>query len=313
MSAGRPLFVDITWHPAGNPAGDSETSSTMIAQSAINYIGLETMLHMTCLDCPKKTISEYLLKCKNLGVRNILALRGDHSHENRNQSEELDTDKHKFATDLVRQIREEWGQEFTICVAGYPQGHPDADSYEADLMRLKEKVDAGADLIITQLFFKASTFKKFVDDCRAVGIHCPIMPGVMPIQSFDSLRHIVKLSRLDVPNEITKVIAPLKGNDDAIRNYGVHMAVEMIKDLFNSDYATGVHIYTLNREVASTAILKKLGLWRADPARYLPFKLPANPKRSQEEVRPIFWNKRSRTYVYRTRHWDEFPNVSISI
>ena len=86
------------------------------------------------------------------------------------------------------------------------------------------------------------------------------------------------------------------------------MAVEMIKDLFNSDYAQGVHIYTLNREVAATSILKRLGLWKADPSRYLPFKLPANPKRSQEEVRPIFWNKRSRTYVYRTRHWDEFPN-----
>ena len=101
---------------------------------------------------------------------------------------------------------------------------------------------------------------------------------------------------------------PLKGNEEAIRNYGIHMCVEMIRDLFNSGYADGVHIYTLNREVAATSILKKLGLWRADPSRYLPFKLAANPKRCQEEVRPIFWNKRSRTYVYRTRHWDEFPN-----
>ncbi len=75
MSIGNPLFVDITWHPAGNPAGDSETSSTMIAQSAINYVGLETMLHMTCLDCPRNSITSYLAKCKNLGIRNILALR----------------------------------------------------------------------------------------------------------------------------------------------------------------------------------------------------------------------------------------------
>ena len=95
------------------------------------------------------------------------------------------------------------------------------------------------------------------------------------------------------------VIMPLKGNEEAIRNYGIHMCVEMIRDLFTSGYAPGVHIYTLNREVAATSILKKLGLWRADPSRYLPFKLPANPKRCNEGVRPIFWNKRSRTYVYR--------------
>ncbi len=122
---------------------------------------------------------------------------------------------------MVKQIREEWGSEFTICVAGYPQGHPDAESYEADLLRLKEKVDAGADFIITQLFYKASTYKKFVDDCRAVGIDCPIMPGVMPIQSHDSLRHIVKLSRLDVPPEIKKIILPLKvGFKDLNENIG---------------------------------------------------------------------------------------------
>ena len=306
MSHGHPLFIDITWHPSGNPASDSETSSTMIAQSAINYVGVDTMLHMTCLGCPKQNISNYLQKCKTLGIRNILALRGDAPADESNEVEKAE--KHLFAAGLVKQIRDEWGSEFTICVAGYPQGHPDAESYELDLLRLKEKVDAGADFIITQLFYKASTFKRFVDDCRAVGIECPILPGIMPIQSYDSLRHITKLSRLDVPSEITKIIAPLKGNDDAIRNFGVHMAVDMIKDLFHSGYAPGVHIYTLNREVAATAILKRLGMWNVDMSRYLPFKQISNPRRVSEDVRPIFWNKRSRTYVYRTRHWDEFPN-----
>ena len=306
MGYGHPLFVDITWHPAGNPSGDSETSSTMITHTAINYVGIESMLHMTCLDCPKTSITGYLAKCRNLGIRNILALRGDAPHVKKEGED--DSEKHKYATDLVKQIREEHGQEFTVCVAGYPQGHPEADSYELDLLRLREKVDAGADFIITQLFFKTSTFKRFVDDCRAVGIDCPIIPGVMPIQSYDSLRHIVKLSKLDVPPEISKVIVPLKGNDDAIRNFGVHQAVDMIRDLFTSGYAGGVHIYTLNREVAATSILKKLGLWKSDLPRSLPFKLPADPKRVNEEIRPIFWNKRSKTYVYRTRHWDEFPN-----
>ena len=116
------------------------------------------MLHMTCLNCPKSKVSGYLNKCKNLGIRNILALRGDASHEVKNDVE-MAEEKLKYGADLVRQIRQDCGSEFTIAVAGYPHGHPEAESYAMDLLRLKEKVDAGADFIVTQLFFKASTFK----------------------------------------------------------------------------------------------------------------------------------------------------------
>ena len=124
---------------------------------------------------------------------------------------------------------------------------PNIDGPLYDNGQSREKVDAGADFIITQLFFKASTFKKFVDDCRAIGINCPILPGIMPIQSYDSLRHIVKLSKLEVPQEIHDIVDPLKGNDDAIRNYGIHQATQIIKELFISGYAPGIHFYTLNR------------------------------------------------------------------
>ncbi len=306
MAMGLPLFVDVTWHPAGNPAGDTETSSMMIAHSALNYIGMETMLHMTCVGSTHEQIRGYLEKAKELGIRNVLALRGDApNEENKWQMQENGLN---YASDLVQLITDNFKGDFTVVVAGYPSGHPEAASYEDDLINLKKKVDAGADYIITQLFFKASTFKRFVDDCRAVGIECPIIPGVMPIQSYDSLRHIVKLSKLEIPEEITNVVVPLKGNDDAIRKYGIHQAVEMIGDLFHTGYAPGVHLYTLNREVATTSILKRLGLWAEGPSKPLPFKLTADPKRSEEEVRPIFWNKRSKTYIYRTRHWDEFPN-----
>merc|ERR1719187_2627278 len=165
----------------------------------------------------------------------------------------------------------------------------DAPSYEEDILALKAKCDAGADFVITQLFFKASTFKKFYDDCRAVGITCPIIPGIMPIQSYDSLRHIVKLSKLEVPEEIRSIIEPLKGNDDAIRNYGIHHATMLIRELFSSGYAPGIHFYTLNREVATTAILKNLGLWVGDVQKPLPWRLSACADRVSEEVRPIFW------------------------
>jgi len=305
MRVGNPLFVDITWHPAGNPAGDTETSSMMIAQSAVQYVGIESMLHMTCVGSSKDEITSYLTKAKRLGLRNILALRGD--LPNIDEEWQYDPEKFNYATDLVKHTRQHFGDDFTICVAGYPTGHPEATVYEDDLMHLKEKVDAGADFIITQLFFKASTFKKFVDDCRAIGINCPILPGIMPIQSYDSLRHIVKLSKLEIPDEIKKIVTPLKGNDDAIRNYGIHQATQMIKELFISGYAHGIHFYTLNREVASTAILKNLGLW-SDIKKPLPFRLSADPARTEEEVRPIFWTQRPKSYIHRTRHWDEFPN-----
>jgi len=305
MRAGNPLFVDITWHPAGNPAGDSETSSMMICHSAVQYVGVESMLHMTCVGSTKENVSGYLEKAKSKGIRNILALRGD--LPSMDDEWQYDPEKFNYGTDLVRHIRKTTDDYFTICVAGYPTGHPEATSYEQDLLHLRQKVDAGADFIITQLFFKASTFKKFVDDCRAIGITCPIIPGVMPIQNYDSLRHIVKLSKLEVPQEIHDIVEPLRGNDDAIRNYGIHQATQMIRELFISGYAPGIHFYTLNREVASIAILKNIGLW-SDIKKPLPFRLSADPARTTEEVRPIFWTQRSKSYVYRTRHWDEFPN-----
>ncbi|XP_042229331.1 methylenetetrahydrofolate reductase-like [Homarus americanus] len=306
MREGDPLFCDVTWHPAGNPGGETETSSLTIAGAALNYSGLETMLHMTCCNMTKTEISIHLQRAKDIGIRNILALRGDAP----SGSEDWvpPKDGFNYATDLVKYIRKEFGNYFVICVAGYPMGHPEATSYEDDLKYLKEKVDAGADFIITQLFFKAETFITFVNDCRALGIFCPIIPGIMPIQSYDSLRHIVKLSKLDVPQDVMDIVAPLKDNDEAIRNYGIHQICTLIRKLFEADMAPGVHFYTLNREVSTTAVLKQLGLWAAAPRRPLPWKMAANHKRSGEDVRPIFWASRPKAYVYRTQHWDEFPN-----
>ncbi len=120
---------------------------------------------------------------------------------------------------MVRFIREQYDDYFVICVAAYPNGHPDAESYEEDLIHLKEKCDAGADFIITQLFFKAETFVRFYNDCRRIGIKVPIIPGILVIQSYDSLRHICKLSKLEVPMNIVNALNEIKDNDEAIRNF----------------------------------------------------------------------------------------------
>ncbi|CAH3118776.1 unnamed protein product [Porites lobata] len=307
IAMGCPLFCDVTWHPAGDPGGDKETSSITIASAALNYCGLETMLHITCANTVKATVTKHLMKAKSLGIRNVLALRGDPPHGDEWQA--LD-DGLAYGTDMVNHIRQEFGETFTTCVAGYPNGHPDCSSYEEDIQHLKEKVDAGADFIITQLFFENKTFFKFLKDCRAAGITVPIIPGIMPIQGYASLRHLVKLSRLEVPQWIVDAIEPIKDDDEAIRKYGVQLGIEMARELLACEDVPGLHFYTLNREVATKEILTALDLWCQDPAasRPLPWKPSANKKRLCEDVRPIFWASRPKSYMYRTSDWDEFPN-----
>ncbi|XP_054435714.1 methylenetetrahydrofolate reductase (NADPH) isoform X2 [Pteronotus mesoamericanus] len=304
MGAGRPLFIDVTWHPAGDPGSDKETSSMMIASAAVNYCGLETMLHMTCCQQSREGITGHLHKAKRLGLKNILALRGDPVGEQWEEEE----GGFSHAADLVKHIRSEFGDYFDICVAGYPQGHPDAESFESDLKHLKEKVSAGADFIITQLFFEADTFIRFVKACSEAGISCPILPGIFPIQNYHSLRQLVKLSKLEVPQSIKDVIEPIKDNDDAICNYGIEQAVGLCQKLLASGLVPGLHFYTLNRWKATTEVLKRLGMWTEEPRRPLPWALSAHPKRREEDVRPIFWASRPKSYIYRTRDWEEFPN-----
>lgn len=309
MNRGQPLFCDMTWHPAGDPSNtEKPTSSTCIAGTMLNYCGIETMLHMTCARQTRQQVIDNLYKAKDLGIRSILALRGDPPDGAEKWT--MVEGEMNFATDLVRLIKEEFGDYFVVCVAGYPTGHPECTSYADDLQHLKEKVDAGADFIITQLFFQADTFLKFVKDCREFGIHCPILPGILPIQAYQSLRHIVKLSKLEVPQEIIDAINPIKENDEAIRKFGIDHAVQLCKVVLNAGdvEVPGVHFYTLNREVATVEVLKRLGMWQEDVLRPLPWKQTANSARCKEDVRPIFWRCRPNSYVYRTSDWDEFPN-----
>jgi len=305
MSRGGPLFCDITWHPAGDPGSDKETSSTTIASIAANYCGVETMLHMTCANMTSDVVIKNLQKAKRLGLRNILALRGDPP----NGEEWKCTDENlRYAADMVRLIRKEFGSYFTICVAGYPDGHPDCTSYRNDLKHLKEKVDAGADLIITQLFFETKDFIRYVKDCREIGIMVPILPGIMPIQGYASLRQLTKLSKLEVPQEIMEVIEPIKNDDAAIQAYGKRLCVDMCKDLLNNGIY-GLHFYTLNREKTVIEVLKALDLWKKYHIhRSLPWKQSAHSLRLKEDVRPIFWAVRPKSYVHRTSSWDEYPN-----
>uniref|UniRef100_A0A7E4VGY0 methylenetetrahydrofolate reductase (NADPH) n=1 Tax=Panagrellus redivivus TaxID=6233 RepID=A0A7E4VGY0_PANRE len=303
---GGPMFLDITWHLGSDPANiEKETSSSSIAAACLAYCRVDTMLHMTCAQYPKEQTLKHLQLAQNLGIRNLLALRGDLPIN--------DSDPSIYpyrALDMIRWVRTHFGNYFTVCASGYPKGHPEAPSYAADIAYLKMKVDAGADFIITQLFFEAETFETFVADCRAAGITVPIIPGIMPIASYDSIRRVAELSKLTIPKHIMDTLESIRHDDEAVTKYGIHLAVEMCRRLLDSGVAPSLHMYTMNREHSCREVLQALGLWQHESIRSLPW-LPHgghHPLRCREDVRPIYWCARPKSYIFRTKDWDEYPN-----
>ncbi|KAJ7980613.1 Methylenetetrahydrofolate reductase [Quillaja saponaria] len=253
MVAHNPSFCDITWG-----AGGSTADVTLdIANKMQNMICVETMMHLTCTNMPVDKIDHALQTIKSNGLQNVLALRGDPPHG-----------QDKFvqiqggfacALDLVKHIRAKYGDYFGITVAGYPEAHPDVigtdgvatpEGYKNDLAYLKNKVDAGADLIVTQLFYDTDIFLKFVNDCRQIGITCPIVPGIMPINNYKGFLRMTGFCKT-----------------------------------------------------------KNLGLIEeAKISRSLPWRRPANIFRAKEDVRPIFWANRPKSYTTRTIGWDQYPH-----
>ncbi len=206
----------------------------------------------------------------------------------------------------MRYIKEKHGDFFGIAVAGYPEGHIDAVSYEDDLKHLKEKVDAGADVIVTQLFYDADNFIKWCADVRAAGITIPILPGIMPINNYGSWKRMTDMCKTKIPHEIRAGLEAIKDDDDACKKFGVKVVSDMCKKILASGYVHGLHMYTLNLEQSVVAILNECGLTGdCHLRRELPWRARLNGK---EDVRPIFWANRPKSYMVRTNSWDEFPN-----
>jgi len=303
MYALGPEFIDVTWG-----AGGTTSDLTLeICQTAQAVYGLETCMHLTCTNMPKDKIDHALKEAKSAGIRNILALRGDPP---RGQSNWTACDNgFSNAIDLVRYIRQQYGDYFCVSVAGYPEGHIDNPDRIADLMHLKDKVDAGADYIVTQLFYDVPLFLEWVKECRSIGINCPILPGIMPIQSYNGFVRMTTLCKTKVPGFIFDALEPIKDDDQAVKDYGVKLAADMCQQLRDQGGLTGFHFYTLNLEKSTRLILEKLEfIADIDVAKPLPFNPSLSENRAKENVRPIFWKNRPRSYVMRTEAWDEFPN-----
>ncbi|KAI9308174.1 methylenetetrahydrofolate reductase [Cunninghamella echinulata] len=248
-----PEFIDVTW----GAGGTTSALTTEIVKTAQQVSGVETMMHLTCTNMPCEEVDKALEAAKACGCQNILALRGDPPHG----QDKWESCEGGFnnAIDLVKYIREKYGDYFGIAVAGHPEGHIDNPSKEDDLKHLKAKVDAGADLIVTQLFYDVDMFLDFVKKCRDIGITCPILPGVFPIQNYQGLKRVISFNDNHVPESIWNDLEPIKEDDAAIKEYGIQLTIKFIEAMQKAGIK-GVHFYTFNLERSTRIILERLNL-----------------------------------------------------
>jgi len=311
MAKLEPMFVDITWG-----AGGSTTDLTLeLSANFQQQFCCETQMHLTCTNIDEATVIEALHKAKASGITNILALRGDPP---------AGTDKWEAteggcnnAVDLCKLIRREHGDYFGIAVAGYPEGHIDhfkdlpecpPEAYKLDLQYLKDKVDAGADVIITQLFYDVDQYLKWVQDCRDIGIKCPIVPGIMPINTYGGFNRMTGFCKTTVPPAMRAGLDAVQEDDAAVKAFGVQYVTDMCKKLMDSG-APGLHLYTLNQETAVIEILESLNLLKDTATRRaMPWKQRIDTERAPEDVRPVYWANRPRSYMARTLAWKQYPN-----
>lgn len=263
------------------------------------------MMHLTCTNMKVEDVKAALVKARAAGIRNILALRGDPPHGA--EVWEKCENGLSYAVDLVKLIRAEHGDYFGIGVAGYPEAHIEATSLDDDIKHLKDKIDAGADFVVTQLFYDVDLFLSWVDKCRAAGITAPIVPGIMPIQSYAGFMRMTSFCKTFVPTEILEALEKVRDDDAAVKSLGVELCTKMCRKLINAGLP-GLHFYTLNLEKSVIDILESLG-FIAPSAHLMPWKQSQVPRRcNKEDVRPIFWANRPQSYLDRTMSWDEFPN-----
>ncbi|KAI0078698.1 methylenetetrahydrofolate reduct [Panus rudis PR-1116 ss-1] len=305
MRALGPEFIDITWNAGGRT---SELTSEMV-KTCQSLIGIETCMHLTCTNMPASKVDIALKEAKEHGCRNVLALRGD-PPQGKDEWEAVEGG-FVHGIDLVRHIRKNYGDYFDIAVAGFPQQQllpPDQLAFE--MKCLKEKIDAGANFIFTQMFYDVEIFLGWVKTVRAAGITVPIVPGIAPIQTWNGFQKATALAQTKVPQFFLDALEPHKNNDEKVREIGTKLVAEMCRRILNADIGIkGLHFYTMNLEKGTRMLLEELNLVpRREVVKPLPWRQSLTPNRRSETIRPIFWANRTKSYLSRTENWDEYPN-----
>jgi methylenetetrahydrofolate reductase (NADPH) len=244
-----PTYVSVTW----GAGGSTRRLTVELVRRIKQETGIEAMAHLTCVGATQEDIRDVLEQLVAAGIENVLPLRGDPP---RGESKFVKTDGgFGNAAELVRFIR----GAYDFCLAGacYPQKHPEAPDLDADLRHLKAKVDAGADFLVTQLFFDNEDYFAFVDSARELGIERPIVAGIWPITNLSQIQRITGMCGATIPKDLLARLEAARGDADAVRAIGVAHAIDQCRELVARG-VPGIHFYTLNRSLATVEILEAL-------------------------------------------------------
>jgi methylenetetrahydrofolate reductase (NADPH) len=245
----EPDYVSVTY----GAGGATRDGTVEIAQRIRSEHGIEVMAHLSCVGETREGLTSILDRFASIGIENVLALRGDPP---RGETEFVPPDDGlSSAAELTGFITERHG--FTIGGACFPEVHPEADDLDSDLAYLKTKVEAGANFLITQLFFDNQAYFDFVAAARARGIGIPIIPGVIPIASFGQVARICELCDASIPAELAEAMEALSGDAEAEALLGVAYAAQQCDELLAAG-APGIHFYALNRAPGTRAVLAAL-------------------------------------------------------
>lgn len=244
----QPKFFSVTFG-----AGGSTRDRTLEAVRDIQASGSEAAPHLSCIGSTRENIREILAEYRSQGIRHLVALRGDLP------SGTLDAGEFNYANELVSFIRAETGGWFEIEVAAYPEIHPQARSWKDDLANFKRKVDAGADSAITQYFFNADAYFRFVEEARALGVAIPIVPGIMPINNYLQLARFSDACGAEIPRWLRKKLESYGDDLASIRAFGLDVVTDLCERLLAGG-SPGLHFYTMNQAGPSTTIWQRLGL-----------------------------------------------------
>jgi methylenetetrahydrofolate reductase (NADPH) len=244
----NPKFFSVTYG-----AGGSTRDRTLETVLEIQSSGFEAAPHLSCIGSTRTDIRETLELYRSKGIRHIVALRGDLPSGSASAGEL------RYANELVEFIRESTGDWFEIEVACYPEFHPQARSARDDLLAFKRKVDAGADAAITQYFYNADAYFRFIDECEALGIQVPIVPGIMPIANFSQLARFSDACGAEIPRWIRLKLQSFADDAASIRSFGLDVVTELCDRLL-AQGAPGLHFYTMNSAGLTSTIWQRLGL-----------------------------------------------------
>ena len=253
LYAQRPEFCSVTYG-----AGGSTQEGTFGTVREILAEGVSAASHFSCIGATRQSVREELATLKAMGVRRLVALRGDLP-----SGYGMGGEFH-YASDLVAFIRAETGRDFHIEVAAYPEVHPQAKSADADLQAFAAKVRAGADSAITQYFFNADAYERFVDDVRRMGLDVPVVPGIMPIMGSSQLMRFSDACGAEIPRWIRLRLQGFGDDTASIKAFGLDVVTSLCEQLRQRGVPS-LHFYTMNQSATTLEICRRLGLhcrWR---------------------------------------------------